>query len=150
MATVYILYSHFLDSFYIGSCLDINQRLQEHNSKFYRGSYTSRTNDWEVFWYIENLSMSTARSITLHQRLSKGILMTNYYIWDLATHKTFEDKQTFYFVSFTCYRLLHLIDSSEPYDSYYKWFTYLMSILLYGHQRPLPHTSQIKGDVDGV
>ena len=72
MATVYILYSHFLDSFYIGSCLDINQRLQEHNSKFYRGSYTSRTNDWEVFWNIENLSMSTARSIEAHIKKMKS------------------------------------------------------------------------------
>jgi putative endonuclease len=30
MATVYILYSQKIDQYYIGSCLDLNERFEEH------------------------------------------------------------------------------------------------------------------------
>ena len=72
MATVYILYSASLDSFYIGSCLDLDQRLLEHNSNFYLTSFTSRASDWKIFWSIENQPMSTARAIEAHIKKMKS------------------------------------------------------------------------------
>ncbi|MDG1720668.1 MAG: hypothetical protein P8I31_05395 [Bacteroidia bacterium] len=43
----------------------------------------------------------------------------------MTTHKTHESKNTFYYVTFTCYRWLNLIDQSDAYHSFYKWFDYL-------------------------
>jgi len=48
MAAVYILYSHSIDKFYVGSCLDFDSRLSEHLSKKYAKSYTAKTIDWKI------------------------------------------------------------------------------------------------------
>ena len=42
MATVYILYSSSIDQHYIGSCKDIETRLQEHLIKSYQIGFTHR------------------------------------------------------------------------------------------------------------
>ena len=47
MHYVYILYSLKIDKFYVGESADIETRLLQHNSGFFKGSYTSRSNDWE-------------------------------------------------------------------------------------------------------
>lgn len=46
----------------------------------------------------------------------------------MTTHKTHESKNTFYFVTFTCYQWLNLIDQSDAYHSFYKWFDYIKLI----------------------
>jgi len=66
MAQVYILYSKRLNRYYTGSCLDIEKRIIEHRSKAIKGSFTSKTDDWEVFYYFDNLEYKQARGMELH------------------------------------------------------------------------------------
>ncbi|WP_367183776.1 GIY-YIG nuclease family protein [Fluviicola sp.] len=54
MATVYIIYSSSIDQYYIGSCKDIEIRLQEHLIKSYQTGFTHRADDWELFYSFEN------------------------------------------------------------------------------------------------
>ncbi|WP_367241950.1 GIY-YIG nuclease family protein [uncultured Fluviicola sp.] len=56
MATVYILHSLSIDQFYIGSCLDLKQRLKQHLDKSYQVGFTHRADDWEIFFYKEELN----------------------------------------------------------------------------------------------
>ncbi len=71
MATVYILYSKSLDSFYTGSCSDFTTRLEEHNSHF-RQAFTNKASDWECFWKLEQLEYQQARMIELHIKRMKS------------------------------------------------------------------------------
>ncbi len=63
MAYVYVLYSESIDKYYTGSCLDIAIRLIQHNSAFFKNSYTSQASDWKIFFQINDLSKNQARSI---------------------------------------------------------------------------------------
>jgi putative endonuclease len=51
----YILWSQILRKFYVGATHDnVLIRLAKHNDGFYSGkSYTSQTDDWEIFIQIE-------------------------------------------------------------------------------------------------
>jgi len=66
MFYVYILYSQRVDSFYVGQTLNISQRIQEHNSKFYNNSSTAKANDWELFFSIECISRNQSILIERH------------------------------------------------------------------------------------
>ena len=66
MAFLYILYSETLDKFYIGSCMDLQKRLQAHHDKFYKSSFTSKANDWNLFYSLEKLEYTQARKIEKH------------------------------------------------------------------------------------
>ncbi len=55
MAAVYILYSKKIDKYYIGSCLVLQERFQEHLQGKYEGSFTSSVNDWELYHFFEDL-----------------------------------------------------------------------------------------------
>lgn len=72
LATVYILYSKKVDHFYIGSCIDIEKRLIQHNTHFYKGAYTAIAADWEVFYKFENLDLCLARKIESHIKKMKS------------------------------------------------------------------------------
>ena len=72
MAFVYILYSLQIDQFYIGSCLDLEERLIEHNSHLHSKSNTRRANDWSVFYKCKNLEYETARKIEFHIKKMKS------------------------------------------------------------------------------
>lgn len=72
MATVYILHSLSIDQFYIGSCLDLHQRLEKHIDKSYQVGFTHRADDWELFYSIENLEYETARKIETHIKKMKS------------------------------------------------------------------------------
>ena len=61
MASVYIIYSETIDKFYIGSCLDIENRLKQHNDAYFNKCYTSKSNDWFVFFSINHLEYDIAR-----------------------------------------------------------------------------------------
>ena len=43
---VYIIYSAFLDKFYVGYTSDLKKRLLEHNTGI--SDFTSKTSDWEM------------------------------------------------------------------------------------------------------
>ena len=71
MASVYILYSKSLDKYYIGSCLDLGQRLEEHSTKKYSDSYTTKANDWQLFYNIDDLGYKQARDRATYQSNEK-------------------------------------------------------------------------------
>jgi len=72
MAAVYILYSNSLDVYYIGSCHDLKSRLSQHRNKEFQSSYTSKTDDWELFLSIEDLEYKQARNIEQHIKKMKS------------------------------------------------------------------------------
>ncbi len=43
----------------------------------------------------------------------------------MATHTLYPELNKSYFVTFTCYKWLNLIEISNSYDAFYKWFDYL-------------------------
>ena len=63
MATFYILHSPLKDLFYIGSCLDFEVRLNEHISPTFKQSYTSRADDWQLYYKYDGLEYKMARLI---------------------------------------------------------------------------------------
>ena len=46
---LYILISPSSKSFYIGETEDMEQRLEQHNSHFFKNSYTQKHSDWEIY-----------------------------------------------------------------------------------------------------
>lgn len=72
MAFVYILHSNEPDRFYVGSCLVLEDRLEEHFSKRYPDSFTARNGKWELFLAIENLEYNQARRIEMHIKKMKS------------------------------------------------------------------------------
>ena len=72
MATVYIIYSKSIDAYYIGSCLDLQLRLQQHNSHQFSVAFTQRADDWEIFFSISELSYDQARKIEKHIKRMKS------------------------------------------------------------------------------
>jgi len=72
MASVYILHSSKLDRFYIGSCKDLFQRLDQHLNKEYINSFTSVVEDWKLYLSIDGLAYQQARSIELHIKKMKS------------------------------------------------------------------------------
>ena len=66
MAAVYILYSSKLDRFYVGSCLNLEVRLNEHKSKIYEDAFTATADDWRLFFSINDLNYKQARAIESH------------------------------------------------------------------------------------
>ena len=51
--SVYIIYSAVLRRFYTGTTDDVTKRIEEHNSKEYPGSFTSKGIPWDLFFQIE-------------------------------------------------------------------------------------------------
>ncbi|QDW24108.1 GIY-YIG nuclease family protein [Pedobacter sp. KBS0701] len=74
MASVYILFSKKINRFYTGSCLDLLQRLQSHKDKSFTDSFTSKTEDWELFFTIDDLDYKQSRLIELHIKKKKSII----------------------------------------------------------------------------
>ena len=72
MATVYILYSEKINHYYIGSCLDLNVRLEEHKTGKYDDAFTSRSDDWKVCYELPDLSYEMARKIETHIKKMKS------------------------------------------------------------------------------
>ena len=66
MASVYILFSKKLDRFYTGSCNDLSYRIEQHLNKDFIRSFTAKTDDWELFFYVDNLQYAQARLIEEH------------------------------------------------------------------------------------
>lgn len=72
MAYVYILYSKYLDSHYIGSCKNLENRLFEHNNGTFENSFTSKAKDWVLLLKIENLGYQQARNVEKHIKSMKS------------------------------------------------------------------------------
>jgi putative endonuclease len=72
MAFVYILYSKKINRYYTGSCLDVDKRLQEHNSQKYQNTFTAQSNDWTIYYSISCDNHSTALKIEKHIKKMKS------------------------------------------------------------------------------
>ena len=72
MASVYILYSKTSDLFYTGATKDQDQRIIYHLEKEFKSSFTAKYSDWELYFTIENLEISTARKIEMHIKKMKS------------------------------------------------------------------------------
>ena len=72
MATVYILYSSNLNKFYVGSCVDLQVRLNDHRSKRIIDGFTAKADDWELFFLIEELEYKQARKVESHIKRMKS------------------------------------------------------------------------------
>jgi putative endonuclease len=55
---VYILYSEFLNKYYVGFTSNVEERLKRHNSP-HKG-FTGRNDDWKVVWTESYTSKSDA------------------------------------------------------------------------------------------
>ena len=64
---VYILYSPFLNSYYIGSCKDVEERLKKHLAN-HKG-YTGRAKDWQIMYTEKFLNKTEA---LIREKLLKG------------------------------------------------------------------------------
>ncbi|WP_430406101.1 GIY-YIG nuclease family protein [Fluviicola sp.] len=88
MATIYILYSEDLNQFYIGSCNNLEQRLNQHFNKIFDVAHTKRANDWSLFYSRESLEYETARKIEVHIKRMKS----QKYIQNLKRYPEIVDK----------------------------------------------------------
>ena len=66
MASVYVIFSRQLNRFYIGSCLDLEYRFNQHQNKQFNKSFTSKADDWVLFFQTDNLEYAHARRIEQH------------------------------------------------------------------------------------
>jgi putative endonuclease len=69
---VYILYSISLDRFYIGYTSDLASRLAQHTIHIFKGSFTDKANDWEVFFSVECENERQAIAIEKHIKKNKS------------------------------------------------------------------------------
>ena len=88
MASTYILYSKTIDKYYIGSCLEINERLELHSLWFYYKSYTSKAKDWVLFFEIDGLTQNQALQIEKHIKKMKSRI----YFQNLKKHVEISQK----------------------------------------------------------
>ena len=72
MASVYILFSKKLDRFYTGSCNDLSYRIEQHFNKAFAQSFTANADDWELFFFVDNLHYKQARLIENHIKKMKS------------------------------------------------------------------------------
>jgi putative endonuclease len=72
MFTVYILYSPTLDRYYIGQTEDFDSRFTWHKDKLFDGSYTSKANDWLIFFQLNCESRRQAVNVERHIKKMKS------------------------------------------------------------------------------
>ena len=72
MATVYIIHSNSTDNFYVGSCLNFEMQLKQHQNNHFPKGYKSSANDWMPFFTINDLEIDTARRIEKHFKKNKS------------------------------------------------------------------------------
>ncbi|WP_269241340.1 GIY-YIG nuclease family protein [Flavobacterium limnophilum] len=58
MFYTYIIYSKAIDKYYVGSCQDIQERLEDHLNS--RSKYTKQAKDWELKYFETYSSRSEA------------------------------------------------------------------------------------------
>ena len=72
MHFVYILYSPSFDRFYVGETTDLELRLVQHNSHFFKSASTSFTNDWAIAKSFSVDSRSNARIVESYIKSMKS------------------------------------------------------------------------------
>jgi putative endonuclease len=69
---VYIIQSASSDKFYVGETIDLQKRLDEHNSGLYKGAHTSNYNDWVLMAALPCRDRSHARNVERHIKKMKS------------------------------------------------------------------------------
>ncbi len=69
---VYVIYSESIDSFYIGQTIDIDLRIQQHNSHFFENASTRKAKDWVVYYKLVCQSRHQAILIENHVKKMKS------------------------------------------------------------------------------
>ncbi|WP_341226471.1 GIY-YIG nuclease family protein [uncultured Arcticibacterium sp.] len=72
---VYILHSENIGRYYVGESAFPEERLKEHNSGKYHGSFTKQSSDWEIFLTIECTERNQALKV---EKKIKSMKSTNY------------------------------------------------------------------------
>jgi putative endonuclease len=72
MHYVYVIYSKSLDIFYIGESSSPDERLIQHNTGLYQGSFTKRISDWELKVIIPFKSITNARKAEIFIKKMKS------------------------------------------------------------------------------
>lgn len=88
MNFVYILYSESLKKFYIGEALNIEDRIEQHNSGFYNTAYTKQASDWILYHSVDCKDRVQARKIEAHIKKMKSKL----YIQNLRKYPEMAEK----------------------------------------------------------
>ena len=88
----YILYSPSIDRFYIGETENLSERLELHNSGFFKGSFTIQASDWSVFLVFPCQNRIIARKIEAYIKSMKSRkyivkLKNNSQVYDELIHK---------------------------------------------------------------
>ncbi len=79
MACVYILYSEKLDKFYIGSSKELLFRIEQHFNKEIENGFTTKSDDWKLFFSVENLEYKQARGIEAHiKKMKSSVYIRNF------------------------------------------------------------------------
>ena len=72
MAAVYILYSISSDQYYIGSTQNLEVRLDYHQIKEFKTSFTAKYSDWQLYFSLDDVSNTIARKIAAHIKRMKS------------------------------------------------------------------------------
>ena len=72
MASVYILYSPSLNEYYIGSCKNLQLRINDHLSKCFPDACTAKVTNWTIHFEVNDLEYSQARKIEIHIKNMKS------------------------------------------------------------------------------
>jgi len=59
----YVIFSQTLQKYYVGETEDVEVRIDLHNSGFFKGAYTSRASDWELYLSIPCKTRTGARKM---------------------------------------------------------------------------------------
>jgi putative endonuclease len=80
MICSYIIYFPELNSYYIGFIKEpIQDNINKHHSSFYGNNYSSKESDWELFHFIEFVSVAQAMKIEKHVKKMKSIVTLKTY-----------------------------------------------------------------------
>ena len=89
MPFVYILYSPSCNQFYIGATtVAVESRLEWHLIKHYENNFTTKAQDWELFYQVECGSLTQALKIEKHIKSMKS----KKYITDLKKYPGISEK----------------------------------------------------------
>ncbi len=72
MATFYVIYSRSIDNFYVGSSIDYEMQLEQHQKNHLPKGYKSGATDWSPFFVIDDIPIDTARRIEKHVKKVKS------------------------------------------------------------------------------
>ncbi|EFQ79234.1 GIY-YIG nuclease family protein [Algoriphagus machipongonensis] len=68
---VYIIYSPLTDRFYIGQTQNLQERLDQHNTGYFKNAHTHSASDWEFYHTIACQSRKQAVRIESHIKKAK-------------------------------------------------------------------------------